>query len=401
MLQTLKAWFGKTPIALLQLQYQKTQTLAAILGIAFTTMLIFMQIGFRVSYLDSLTKLPNSFQGEVFVMNPSSISILWPIPFSQRPLDRVRALEEVESTTPLYLGLHLWRNPRNPVIFLRQILVIGVPLKSGIIALPGVDANLDKLKKADRFLLDDKSRGEFDPYILEVRQKGKAIVETRQLSFSSGALRRIHIVGLFDLGANTTFNAATITSISNFQKLFGRPRGVISAGLVKLKPGTNVEQAVQKIRDFLPNDVLVLSKAELLERERAFYEFGTPIGVIFRFGLIIALLVGTVILYQILYIKISKYMVEFATLKALGFSHIYLVRTVMSEAFMLAFLGYIPGWMLSWLMYDFLKEATRLNFAMKWEISLSVLLAISGICFISAALAVDKLRDANPADLFN
>jgi putative ABC transport system permease protein len=399
MLQKIQAWLGKTPIAVLQLQYQKTQTLAAILGIAFTTMLIFMQIGFRVTYLDSLTELPNSFQGEVFLMSPSSITILLPVGFSQRRLDQVRALEEVESTTPLYLAQILWRNPRNPAIFLRQILVLGMPLKSGTIALPGVDANLEKLKKADRFLLDEKSRIDFDPYILEVRQTGKAIVETRQLS--SGSLRRVHVVGLFQLGANTTFNAVTITSHSTFQKLFNRSRHSISLGVIKLKPGSNVEQVVQKIRNFLPNDVQVLSKNELLEKERDFYEFGTPIGLIFRFGLIVALLVGTVILYQILYIKVSKYIVQYATLKAIGFSHLFLVKIVIQEAFILAILGYIPGWILSSLMYNLLREETRLNFVMKWGVSIAVLLAISGICLISAGLAVDKLREANPADIFN
>ena len=401
MLQKLQDWLGRTPIALLQLQYQKTQTLAAILGIAFTTILIFMQIGFRVTYLDSLTELPNSLQGEVFLMSPSSISILWPIPFSQRRLDRVRALEEVESTTPLYIGLTLWRSPRNPAIFLRQILVLGIPLRPGTIDLPGVDANLDKLKQADRFLLDEKSRSDFDPYILAVRQTGKALVETRQLSFTSGALRQIQVVGLFQLGANTTFNAATITSISNFQQLFGRRKGSIGAGLVKLKPGTNVDQVVQKIRTLLPNDVEVLSKQELLDKEREFYEFGTPIGVIFRFSLLASLLVGTVILYQILYIKISKYIKQYATLKAIGFSQFFVIKIVMQEAFILAFLGYIPGLILSVFMYDYLRETTRLGFVMKWEICIAVLLAISAICFISAGLAVEKLREANPADIFN
>lgn len=399
MLQKLQAWLGKTPIAVLQLQYQKTQTLAAILGIAFTTMLIFMQIGFRVTYLDSLTELPNSLQGEIFLMSPSSISILVPISFSQRRLDQVRALEEVESTTPLYLAPILWRNPRKRVLFLRQILVLGIPLKSGTIALPGVDANLEKLKKADRFLLDAKSRSEFDPYIMEVRQTGKAIVETKQQG--SGSLSRIHVVGLFELGATTSFNAATITSISNFQKLFGRSRASISAGLIKLKPGTNVEQVVQKLRTLLPKDVEVLSKQELLEKEQEFYEFGTPIGLIFRFGLIVALLVGTVILYQILYIKVSKYIVQYATLKAIGFSHLFLIKIVMQEAVILAFMGYIPGLILSGLMYDYLRVATRLNFVMKWEVCVAVLLAISGICLISAGLAVEKLREANPADIFN
>jgi hypothetical protein len=43
--------FRRSPIAWLQLRYQKAQTAAAILGILFTTVLLFMQIGFRSGFL--------------------------------------------------------------------------------------------------------------------------------------------------------------------------------------------------------------------------------------------------------------------------------------------------------------------------------------------------------------
>ena len=92
---------------------------------------------------------------------------------------------------------------------------------------------------------------------------------------------------------------------------------------------------------------------------------------------------------------------QYATLKAIGFSHLFLVKIVIQEAFILAILGYIPGCILSGFMYDFLREETRLKFVMKWDVAIAVLVAISGICLISAALAVDKLREANPADIFN
>ncbi len=42
MLRKIQAWLGRTPIARLQLLHQKTQTIAAILGITFTTALIFL-----------------------------------------------------------------------------------------------------------------------------------------------------------------------------------------------------------------------------------------------------------------------------------------------------------------------------------------------------------------------
>ena len=64
------------PIAWLQLKYQKEQTIAAILGIAFTVTLLFMQIGFRSSFLNSMVQLPSSFQSELILMSSSTVTIL-------------------------------------------------------------------------------------------------------------------------------------------------------------------------------------------------------------------------------------------------------------------------------------------------------------------------------------
>ena len=396
MLRKIRAALGRTPIARLQLLHQKTQTFAAILGITFTTALIFMQIGFRSSYLDTLILLPKSLNADIFIMNASSVTAMKPESFSQRRLYQALGFNEVASITPLYFNPVVVRNPVNPQLFVRRTLVIGFPLKSGIIGLPGVDANLDKLKIKDGVLLDEKSRPELDILTAEVKETGKSFVEIK----NAGTGHRLTILGLFKLGVNSNFNATMIASDSTFLNLFNREKGIISLGLIQLKPGVDVDLAVAKMRAYLPLDIKVLSKPELLAEEKDFYEFQTPVGIIFRFGLIASLLVGTVILYQILYIKISKYLVEYATLKAMGFSQISLVGMVIKEAFLLAILGYIPGCLLSFLMYDFLTEATRLDFVMKLDVAIAVLISIFSICFISALLAIEKLREANPADLF-
>ena len=94
--------FQKIPIAWLQLKYQKGQTIAAILGIAFTAILLFMQIGFRSGFLASLVQLPSSYQSEVFLMSASTETILRPVTFSKRSL--YQALEFIGLTLPSLLN---------------------------------------------------------------------------------------------------------------------------------------------------------------------------------------------------------------------------------------------------------------------------------------------------------
>jgi len=69
----------------------------------------------------------------------------------------------------------------------------------------------------------------------------------------------------------------------------------------------------------------------LLERE--YWETGSPIAYIFGFGVAIGFLVGAVIVYQILYTDVSDHLPEYATLKAMGYSDVYLIELSFKSLF--------------------------------------------------------------------
>jgi putative ABC transport system permease protein len=54
----------------------------------------------------------------------------------------------------------------------------------------------------------------------------------------------------------------------------------------------------------------------------------------------VSFIVGTVIVYQILYTDIRDHMKEYATLKAMGYSGRYLFNMVLQEAVILAVAGF-------------------------------------------------------------
>jgi putative ABC transport system permease protein len=51
-------------------------------------------------------------------------------------------------------------------------------------------------------------------------------------------------------------------------------------------------------------------------------------------------------------------------------------------------------------MYDFVGDATFLPLRLDFPLGASVFLMIFAMCVIAGLLAVRKLRDANPADMF-
>jgi putative ABC transport system permease protein len=63
-------------------------------------------------------------------------------------------------------------------------------------------------------------------------------------------------------------------------------------------------------------------------------------------------------------------------------------------------IGFVPGLGVSWLLYDFVGGATFLPLDMYPARAGMVFALILGMCVIAGLLAMRKLRDANPADMF-
>ena len=111
-------------------------------------------------------------------------------------------------------------------------------------------------------------------------------------------------------------------------------------------------------------------------------------------------IVGIVIVYQILYSDVSEHLPEYATLKAMGYSDRYLLGVLLQEALFLAVLGYIPAFFLSFGLYQLTYAATMLPITMKLERAITVFILTVIMCSFSGAIAMRKLRTADPADVF-
>ncbi|HTL90504.1 MAG TPA: FtsX-like permease family protein, partial [Leptolyngbya sp.] len=124
------------------------------------------------------------------------------------------------------------------------------------------------------------------------------------------------------------------------------------------------------------------------------------IGFIFTLGAAIGFVVGTVIVYQILYTDVADHLAEYATLKAMGYKNRYLLSVVFQEALILSVMGYIPGYILCIGLYHLTRNATSLPLAMTLSRGIIVLCLTVLMCVISGAIAVRKVQQADPADIF-
>jgi putative ABC transport system permease protein len=87
-------------------------------------------------------------------------------------------------------------------------------------------------------------------------------------------------------------------------------------------------------------------------------------------------------------------------LKAIGYKDSFLFGIIIQESVILSVFGYIPGFFIALLIYIIARDATFLPLRMTLERGVVVYLLTVGMCVLSGALALRRLRRADPAEIF-
>jgi putative ABC transport system permease protein len=242
-------------------------------------------------------------------------------------------------------------------------------------------------------LFDERSRPEYGPVADLVRAYGDVVTEV------SG--RQVTVRGLYQLGTTFGFDASMVTSDLNFRRILpAYPSGAAGIGLVRLRPGSDAAAVRDALAATLARDVRVLTMAEFMAAEVGYWAAATPIGYVFAFGVVMGCLVGMIIVYQILFAGIADHLAEYATLKAMGYTDAFLAAVVVTEASILAVAGFLPGTLAAAGLYGVTAQATKLPMALGAGRALQVFGLTLAMCWVSALLAMRKLRTADPAEVF-
>ncbi|MGK2924279.1 MAG: ABC transporter permease DevC [Lysobacterales bacterium] len=375
----------------LQLRHKPLRLAVALSGIAFAVLLIMMQLGFRSALFESAVRFHERFDYDIALFSPDSVFIVRPQPFSIRRLYQALGFEAVEEVTPVYIFPSVWKNPWNNER--RSINTVGFRPNDALLDLAGFEEARALLRRQDVVLFDRASRPEFGP-VAETFEAGAPVVTEIND-------REIGVVGLFEMGTSFGIDGTVITSDDNWLRLFpDRPRSDIHLGLIRLKPGQDPARLRDALAEYLPDDVLVLTKPQFVKREKDYWNSATPIGYIFAFGAIMGFVVGAIIVYQILFADVSEHLNEYATLRAIGFGNRFVSGIVLQEAAILAVLGYLPGVAIVWWLYGKAAAATNLPLYITQERAVTVFVMTLAMCAISALMAVRKVRRLDPAEVF-
>jgi putative ABC transport system permease protein len=381
----------RIPLAWLLLTRQPARLAVALAGIAFAGILMFMQLGFRDGLFDASVVIHKRFDADLVLISPRTTSSVGMAGFPRRRLVQAMADPQVTGITPVHWNLLLWRNPQTRLT--RSILAIGFEPGDPLFTDPGLAEKAKMLTQQGRVLFDELSRPEFGPIPKMMRQQ--KVVETEV------AGKRVRVVGLVALGPSFGADGNMLVSRETFLNLMpGTPPGSIELGLVRVAKGADPLEVAQRLRRRMPPDVTILTKKGFEEFEKDYWRSSTAIGFIFSLGAAMAFVVGCVIVYQILHSDVSDHLPEYATLMAMGYRLSTLLAVVAREGLLLTLLGFLPSFLAGQVLYVMVRSGTRLPIYMELDRAVLVFAMILTMCMVSSLMAMRKLADADPAEIF-
>ncbi|WP_117196474.1 ABC transporter permease DevC [Rhizobium terrae] len=385
----------RTPIGWLQLMHNRMRLVAAVAGIAFANLLVFVQLGVVASMNSVIYLTYTPFRTDIMISAPSP-QLFGGALLSRRIIYMALADPGVADATALHLGSMEWKRPGG---MSKVLIVYGMAPEAGAFAGDTItDQQLAMLALPNRVLLDSEFK--------DVGKDGsdmaiKQLSPETPLEFEING-HAVSAVGSFKLGSGFGYDGALFMSDQTFQRLIPeRTSGTLSHVLVQLKPGADPALAVRRLNERLKSEhVQVRTAAQMIADDVNYMNTEAPMGIIFGIGVFIGIFVGLVIVYQVLATDVAAHMKEYATFKAMGYPHRFLLGIVFEEALIIAFLGFMPGVLLGSGVYQVMAMATDLPLGMTPGRALTVLAGTFVACALSGSLATLRLRRAEPAELF-
>jgi putative ABC transport system permease protein len=391
MLLNLRKFLQRTPVAWLQVTNNPVKLGIALAGVSFSNLLMFFQLGLLDSIYYSQRKPIDRLRAELLMVSAGYSNLGSLQAFERSRLYQALGVQGVAGVSPLRISRGSWITPSTRQSF--DVYVFGVNLARPSLAIPELEQDPARLQPLRNALFDRTSKKQYGDVAAVVRRDGVFPVEI------SG--RSIRIVDTFSLGATFAADSNLITSDSSFLYLFPKLQArQIQLGLIQLQPGVSDLAVQAALQPLMSNDVKVLTREQLAQLELSYWKRNSSVGFIFSLGVLVGFVVGSIIVYQILFGDVMNSLPQYATLKAMGYTDMYVIGVVIQQSAILALVGFVPGVLSSMGLYWVLANVTKLTIFMTATRALQVLALTFVMCVGSGALATRKLVQLDPADVF-
>ncbi len=387
LLQTL---FGRLPIGWLQLTHNRTRFAAALAGVAFANVLVFVQLGIMNSMGAATLRPYDFFVADLMISAGDANALTDGGNVARQWLLQAMADPDVADGMGLFLANVPWDRGEKDI----SLTTFGVdPAKPGFIN-PEIAGDLNLLQVQDAAILDRLARGLGKDEAAAIRPQTPLSFETQGRTLTAYAT----FAGGGGFGGDGYMLVSDQTFLSQFP---ARSSAAPDHILLRLRPGADVETVVARLKTLISDPTLrIRSYQDAGQEDLRYQQTRRPTGIIFGFGVLIGVLVGLVIVYQVLSTDVADHLREYATFKAMGYGPRFFLGVVFEEALVLGVMGFIPGLIVGTTILTVMGKITTLPLAMTPSMALSVFMGTIVFSAVSGAIATRRLAAADPADLF-
>jgi putative ABC transport system permease protein len=366
------------------IRFDKAKSIGVIVGILISTFLIGQQLGVFFFLSGLMGALATDVKADIWVVDNKTNDVNQLGRLDIRNLRAVQGINGVKEAFPLLIS-GASCNYKNGT--------------SGGVTLIGVDANqvyavlrLDKITKgkAADLQLDGAVSGEY----FEKKNLGGVIDLGTDFEINGKrAFFALQTKGFRGFGSSFC-----VTTIERARFYSNQSVNTISAVLVNVKPGVNVDDAVANINRNIkgvrawPSKQLASSSVKkILSSSGIALSTGTLI--------IFALIAGFFIIGLTMYSSALDRLKDYGTLKAIGAGNLYISRLILTQALLFSIVGFLIGLML---LEGFRRGVANsgLIFSFSPLMLLGMFATIGLISLGGASFALSRIRSVEPAAVF-
>ncbi|XGV96395.1 MAG: ABC transporter permease [Leptolyngbya sp. BL-A-14] len=397
--------------------------LVAQAGIMFAVSLVTIQIGILNGFTRSTGLLIDQSSADLWIASEDMVHLEVTSPLTLEQLVKTRDVEGVQRAEALMIRAALWRSSDRRIAPVRLYgfdpngqLFANWKLAQGELNALNTPYTM-MIDKAQLSSLDLKQVGDTGT-IGSLPAKLVGLVEDTQSMASSAAL-------FTSLETANAFSTAGLSSTATIRIQNGEvevlsnadaapkrssappppaPRKLslsdsISFILVQAKPGQDMQTLRKRLEASLPG-TRALTRAEMAQQTRDYWEKRTGVGFILGLGAAVGFVVGMVVVSQILYSSVADHIKEYGTLKAMGASDWIIYRVITEQALWMAVLGYLPSMALCVGLGTWTMAAKGIMILISPLTATSVFCITVVMCVGSAIFAIQKVTRVDPAIVF-
>ena len=364
------------------LLHDRLRFIATVIGIVFSVVLVTVQLGLYLGFGRIVTTMIDHASADLWIMPPGTKCFEDPSTLDERTRFQALSINGVVQAAPVVIGYAEWRIPAGGTF---PVFIVASDLREeGLLPWNVVEGSLEALAIPGAVAVD---RSYFNR--LGINGIG-ANAEIRG--------QKVEVRAVTNGIRSFTTTPYVFTTLDRGRAFTGTPANKVTYFLVRVAPGADVESVRRRLTANL-SDVDVLTTAEFRDRSRSFWLFGTGAGFALFAGALLGMIVGTVIVAQTLYSSTKDHINEFATLRAIGSSRLYIHKVIVCQALISAMIGFCLAAGIGLIVVAATAD-TALPIVMTPALTLVLFLLTLLMCVISAVAAIVQVTRIDPVMVF-